>query len=943
MDLQLFAETLDYKYKEILEWGYTMKFFNENVESVLKELNVDSEKGLNDSEVSKRQEKYGKNEFSQKEEGSILDDIKDALLEPMMIILLVAALVSAVIGEFYDAIGIVAAVAIGITIGIVTEGKSKKAADALAKMTEDIVVKVLRNGKVVQVSKSELVPGDIAFLETGDMVPADGRLIETVDLKVREDMLTGESDDVKKDSSKIIAMEELEVSGEKKIQDPIPAKQVNMVFGGTLIAYGKAIMVITSIGDETEMGRIAQSLQIEQEDTPLQKKLGKLGGTISKVSSAIAALLFIFMLVKMILNHTLHVDTSGFMPFLNSIDEVKTAFVVCVALIVAAVPEGLPTMINMTLAITMQKMAKINALVTKKEACETIGSVSVICSDKTGTLTQNRMTVEELYLNGKFVNAAKDVEDQNFLNNCLINSTADINVDGDKCEYLGNSTECALLLYLKSLDYKKARKEASVIHQMPFNSKNKFMATIIEDEGKDVVLVKGAPEIVINKAACEYVNGEIIPLTDERRKEIFGEIEKLQAKSMRILGFGFRHLKAVEAAKEVAATAAADILGTDGDSDESLVFNGFVAIKDPLRPDVKAAIEKARKAGVQTKMLTGDNINTARAIGEELGMLQDGMRAVEATYIDTLSDDQLKEEIKTIAIVARSKPDTKLRVVTALQEDGEVVGVTGDGINDAPALTKADVGIAMGISGTEVSKNAADIILTDDNFATIINGIKWGRGVYENFQRFIQFQLTVNIIAFLVAILSQVMGFEMPFTTIQLLWVNIIMDGPPALALGLEPIRDKVFNRKPVNRNASIITKSMITTIVLNALYVTTILLLQMKFNILGASDSNVVGTASEKETVLFGLFAFSALFNAFNCREFNTDSIFANFTKNKIALEIIGITAVCQIIFTEVFRSFFSSVALSALMWVKVIALAAMVIVVDEVVKLVIRLFKKN
>ena len=917
-----------------------MKFFNKDIESVLKELNVDSEKGLNDSEVNKSSEKYGNNEFALQEEGSILDDIKDALLEPMMIILLLAALVSALIGEFYDAIGIVAAVAIGITIGIVTEGKSKKAADALAKMTEDIVCKVLRNSKVTQVSKSELVPGDIVFLETGDMVPADGRLIETIDLKVREDMLTGESDDVKKDASKVIPMEEIETAGKKKIQDPIPAKQINMVFGGTLVAYGKGIMVITSIGDETEMGRIAQSLQIEQEDTPLQKKLGKLGGAISKISSAIAALLFIFMLVKMIINHTLHVDTSGFMPFLNSIDEVKTAFVVCVALIVAAVPEGLPTMINMTLAITMQKMAKINALVTKKEACETIGSVSVICSDKTGTLTQNRMTVEELYLNGQFVKSAKDIEDKNFLNNCLINSTADINVNGDNFEYLGNSTECALLLYLKELDYKKARKEANVVHQMPFNSKNKFMATIIEDDGKDVVLVKGAPEIVINKAACEYVNGEIVPLTDERRKEIFSEIEKLQAKSMRILGFGFRYLKAVEALNEAAVTSQG-ILGDREVSDEALVFNGFVAIKDPLRPDVKIAIEKARKAGVQTKMLTGDNINTAKAIGEELGMLENGMRAVEATYIDTLTDEELKEEIKTIAIVARSKPDTKLRIVTALQEDGEVVGVTGDGINDAPALTKADVGIAMGISGTEVSKNAADIILTDDNFATIINGIKWGRGVYENFQRFIQFQLTVNIIAFLVAILSQIFGFEMPFTTIQLLWVNIIMDGPPALALGLEPIRDKVFDRKPVNRKASIITKSMIITIILNAFYVTMILLLQMKFNILGASNA-VLGNASEKETVLFGLFAFSALFNAFNCREFNADSIFGNFTKNKIALKVIGITAICQIVFTEVFRSFFNSVALSPLMWIKIIILAAMVIVVDEVVKFVVRLVRK-
>ena len=917
-----------------------MKYFNEDIKSVLKDLDVDAETGLNSSSVKKRNEKYGRNEFTHKEEGSILDDIKDALMEPMMIILLAAAIVSAVIGEYYDAVGIVMAVAIGIAIGIITEGKSKKAAEALSKMTEDIVVKVLRDGKVCQISKSELVPGDIVYLETGDMIPADGRFIETVDLKVREDMLTGESDDVKKDAHAVVEMEEIQAKdGNKKVQDPIPAKQVNMGFGGTLIAYGKATMVVTTIGDATEMGKIAQTLQIEDEETPLQVKLGGLGGTIAKISSAIAALLFIFMVSKMVLSHSLNVDTSGVVQFLDSIDPVKTAFVVCVALIVAAVPEGLPTMINMTLAITMQKMAKINALVTKKEACETIGSVSVICSDKTGTLTQNRMTVEELYLNGEFVKNAGEIKDQNFINNCLINSTADISFEGDKCNYLGNSTECALLLYLKNYDYKKARKESSIIHQMPFNSKNKFMATIINDNNNRILLAKGAPEILLNNAVNECVNGEIVKLTEERKQEIIVQIKKLQAKSMRILAFGYRIIQEAEA--EVAATSVDILSPKDINENEGLVFNGFVAIKDPLRPDVADAIKTAQGAGVETKMLTGDNINTAVAIGEELGMLTKGMRAVEASYIDTLSDEELREEIKHIAIVARSKPETKMRVVSALQANGEVVGVTGDGINDAPALTKADVGIAMGISGSEVSKNAADIILTDDNFTTIINGIKWGRGVYQNFQRFIQFQLTVNIIAFLIAISSQILNLEMPFTTIQLLWVNIIMDGPPALALGLEPIRNNVFKHKPVDRNASIITKGMIRTIALNALYVTAILLIQMQFNILGAS-TEVVGNASEMETALFALFAFSALFNAFNCREFGTDSIFPNLFKNKLALQIIGVTAIAQVFFTQIFNKFFDSVPLSIAMWAKVIGLAFMIIVINEVVKFVLRLFKK-
>ena len=916
-----------------------MKYFNESVESALKNLEVTLEEGLEVSKIKERSEKYGKNEFSRKEEGSIFADIKNALLEPMMLILLVAALVSAIIGEYYDSIGIVCAVAIGITIGIITEGKSKKAAEALAKMTEDIIVKVLRNGQITQVSKSELIPGDIVYLETGDMIPADGRFVETIDLKVREDMLTGESDDVKKDAHIIIPMETIKVHGTKKIQDPIPAKQINMGFGGTLIAYGKATMVVTSIGDDTEMGRIAQTLQIEEEETPLQRKLGDLGKTITKISSVIAALLFAFMVAKMVSADSLNVNTSGIIQFLDSIDPVKTAFIVCIALIVAAVPEGLPTMINMTLAITMQKMAKINALVTKKEACETIGSVSVICSDKTGTLTQNRMTVENLYLNGKFFEDKGEIDDY-FVKNCLVNSTADITFEDDKLNYLGNSTECALLAYLEDYDYKKERKESEVIHQIPFNSKNKFMATIMKIKGKPVVLAKGAPEILLSNSVYEVLEGRFVKLTEKRKEVIMKEIHKLQAKSMRILGFGFRIVEESEA--ETAVTSEISILKSKNENEDTeLVFNGFVAIRDPLRPDVANAIATAKKAGIETKMLTGDNINTAIAIGQELGMLKGHKKAVEATYIDTLTDEELKHEIKNIAIVARSKPETKMRIVGALQENGEVVGVTGDGINDAPALTKADVGIAMGISGSEVSKNAADIILTDDNFTTIIHGIKWGRGVYENFQRFIQFQITVNIIAFLIAIISQVLNFEMPFTTIQLLWINIIMDGPPALVLGLEPIRNNVFNKKPVDRNASIITKKMITSIILNAIYVTIILLIQMKYNILGASTEKV-GFASEMETVLFGLFAFSALFNAFNCREFGKDSIIPNFFKNTIAIKVIFITGIAQIIFTQVFRSFFSSVALSALMWIKVLSLAFMIIIVNEVVKLVLRTIKK-
>ncbi|KEI00544.1 calcium-translocating P-type ATPase, PMCA-type [Clostridium botulinum] len=910
-----------------------MKYFKEEISKVLEDLNVNSDTGLSTSEAKLRLEKYGPNEFSKQEKGSIWEDIKDALTEPMMIILLIAALVSALIGEVHDAIGIVCAVAIGIAIGIITEGKSQKAADALSKMTENIEVKVMRDGKILQISKDALVPGDIVFVEMGDMIPSDGRLIESIDLKVREDMLTGESEDVTKKSDITVSMETIESKGKTTVQDPIPAKQINMVFGGTLVAYGRGKLVVTSTGDSSEMGKIAKNLEEGDLETPLQVKLGDLGSKISKASSAIAGILFIIMLGKMILAHNLHIDTSGFLSFLDSIEPIKTAFVVCVALIVAAVPEGLPTMINMTLAITMQKMAKINALVTKKEACETIGSVSVICSDKTGTLTQNRMTVEKVYVNGKFIDRNELSKNSNyFIDNCLVNSTADIEKTDGEVKYLGSATECALLLYNDSYDYIKERESTDIMHQIPFTSKRKRMSTIINEETNYTVLTKGAPEVILDLCNYENIDNTIIKLTNERRKEILQAIESLQRKSMRVLGFSYRNVEA-----EVAMSTEAGVLEND------LVFTGFVGIKDPLRPEVSNAVKIAKEAGVTTKMLTGDNINTAVAIGEELGLLHGNFRAVESSYIDTLSDEELREEIKTIAIVARSKPDTKMRIVQALQNNNEVVAVTGDGINDAPALTKADVGIAMGIAGTEVSKNAADIILTDDSFGTIVKGIKWGRGIYENFQRFIQFQITVNIVAFLIAILSVIFDFEMPFTTIQLLWVNIIMDGPPALSLGLEPVRDIVLKRKPVNRNSSIITKPMVLSMLLNALYITAVIMIQMIFNPLGAEVPPVgFKGPNEMETVLFALFAFNALFNAFNCREFGTDSIFPYFKNNTIALQIIAVTAMVQILITELFAGFFNAVSLTPLMWIKVILASCVVIIINEVVKLILRICKK-
>ena len=914
-----------------------MRYYNKSINETLKYLNVNKESGLNTSDVESRRKKYGFNEFQIKEGKSILDEIFDSVMEPMILILLAAAVISAFAGETHDAIGILVAVLLGLSIGAITEGKSKKAAQALSKLTENIEVKVLREGNVHTVPKKDLVPGDIVYIESGDMIPADGRLIQSINLKLREDMLTGESEDVVKNAEGTVEMEVVYGKTEIIEQETIPAKQINMVFGGTLVAYGRGIMVVTAIGDNTEMGKIAQNISDDDVSTPLQIKLGKLGAKIAIISGAISFLLCLFMILKMTSNGEIAIDTSGFIALLQSLEPAKNAYTVCIALIVATVPEGLPTMVNITLAITMQKMAKINALVTKKEACETIGCVSVICSDKTGTLTQNKMKVEVAYIDGKYIDNEEYESHSYFEENCLVNSTADIEKEDKSYKYIGSATECALLLYHNSKDYIQFRKDTKLLSQVPFSSDKKRMSSLIDIDGNEIFLSKGAPEVLLEK--CEYIQKgrDIVLITPKIRAEVLKEIGKLQDKSMRILGFAYKIVDTW--AKEIALACDGELAVSEYletyENDEDLIFSGFVGIVDPLREGVKESIQIAYDAGVKVKMLTGDNINTATAIGKEIGLLEDGKKAVEATYIDILSDEELRKEINEISIVARSKPDTKMRIVEALQANSEVVAVTGDGINDAPALSRADVGIAMGISGTEVSKNAADIILTDDSFSTIVDGIKWGRGIYENFQRFIQFQLTINIVAFMIAVISQVFGKEMPFTTIQLLWVNIIMDGPPALALGLEPVRDYVLKRKPIRRKAGIIARSMAVNIIINAFLIITIVNIQEFYNILNASPE-------EQGTVVFSLFAFSALFNAFNCREFGVNSIIPNFFKNKLALRIIFITGIAQIVFTQVFRGFFNTVSLNLVMWIKIILLSSIILVLNEVVKLILRVLKK-
>ncbi len=884
----------------------------DNFQHTTKQSKTNHKTGLSTAQIQKQQQQYGKNEFSQAKEPGLISEIFQVLTQPLMLILLLAGGLSALIGEYKDAIGISMAVLLGIIIGRLTEGKAKKAAQSLAKMTDNITVKVLRDSKKQRIHKSELVVGDLVYLESGDQVPADGDIHSSTALLVREDMLTGEAEPVKKAADDVL-------------------------FGGTFIGSGSAIMQVTAIGDETEMGKIAKLLDPEEQLTPLQLKLGALGAKISTISSSIAFVLFAYMVIQIFRDSHIQLNFSSVDQFKASLGDmdlifpsIKTAFVVCVGLIVAAVPEGLPTMVNMMLAITMNQMAKINVLIRKKEACETIGGVSVICSDKTGTLTENKMQVSQIFVEGQFIDNSQ-INDYPILKlNCIVNSTADIEFKEHGPTYIGNPTEGALLLVTDPKTYHEQRLETHVVKQIPFSSARKQMSTLVHQEEDYISLVKGAPEVILKQCAYEIVEHKKQLLSKKRVEALLDTMEVFQANAMRVIAFAY---------KEVSPKTQID----ETMMHSQLIFHGFVAIADPLREGVKESIALAREANIETKILTGDNIHTATAIGQELGLIQSGMRIVEASYIDQLSDEQLQAQINDIAIIARSLPATKLRVVEALQKNGEVVAVTGDGINDAPALSKADVGIAMGIAGTEVTRNAADIILTDDSFNTIIEAIKWGRGIYNNFQRFLQFSLSVNVIAFVVTIITQLLGMPLPFNTIHLLWVNIIMDGPPAFALGLEPVRDTVMTRKPTKKSASIINRLMVINILVNSTYMIALIYAQLKFNFLGIDLSRQVGDVTELQTVVFCLFATLILFNAFNCREFGLVSIVPNFFKNKKAIVAVLLTLGLQIGMTQFTGGFFHTLPLSAMLWVKIISISLSVILVNEIVKAMIRTLNKG
>lgn len=874
--------------------------FRMTMEELLSKTGTDRENGLTPEQVEKSRDIYGSNSFVSQSHESLAKRIWDASTEPMLLMLIFAAIITLAVnitryftgGEynFLECVGIFAAIALSVVITIITEGKSAKAFEALNKINEDTLIKVIRNGEPQLVTQKEIVVGDIIMVENGDKIVADGRLLESNDLSVDESALTGESLPVKKNADAVCNAE-----------TPV-AERVNMLYSGCFVSAGNGQMLVTGVGNDTEFGQIAQELSsIEKTTTPLQEKLDKLGKQITVLGASAAAIVFTIEVIQFLMRGQISLDT------------VSDAFITSIVLIVAAVPEGLPTIVAVSLALNIIKMSKENALVKKMIACETIGCVNIICSDKTGTLTENKMTVQKIYTRGKLIEP-EQLQDEVLLNNYCINSNANVSMEDGVWSFIGNPTECSLLVAAQKAgkDYQQLRHDANVVRVFPFSSQNKDMSTIVRENGKTILYTKGNPEKILSLCS---------DISEEEKTKILELMEEFQSQAGRLLAFAHKELN-----------------GYNGESQEeveqNLHYDGFVVISDPLSPDVYEAIRNCRAAGIEVKMLTGDNIRTARAIANELHMLDDNHIAVEASEIEKMSDEELKVALKKIQVIARSTPLVKMRVVKLLKEQKNVVAVTGDGINDAPAIKNADVGIAMGIAGTDVTKEASDMVLLDDSFSTIIKAVQWGRGIYENFKRFIQFQLTVNVSSVVVVIASILAGFSAPFTALELLWINIIMDGPPALTLGLEPIRPDLLKHKPTKRNENILSKSMLVRIFTNGIFISVVFMLQHFKNFLGAAPE-------EEATVLFTLFVLFQLFNAFNCRELDDTPMFKNLMKNKLMLGIFLLVLVLQFAITQFGSAVFETVALSAGMWIKMLATAFTVIVLNEVIKAVKRAMK--
>ena len=866
-------------------------------------MDIDKNKriGLTDEQVKQSREQHGKNVLTPPQRTSLWKLYLDKYRDPIIQILLVAAFVSLILAfiekNFMETIGIFVAVFLATTVGFYFERDAAKKFNLLTALSEEQPVKVRRNGKVMEIPRHDVVVGDVVLVEVGDEVPADGELIVCNDLQMNESTLTGEP----------VTEKSLEGGGDG-------AYPRNVILRSTMVMNGRGEFVVTAVGDATEIGKVAKkSTEQTSVETPLHMQLDKLAKMISKVGSVVSVAAFFIFLIHDILTN----PAWGGKDYFYMAEIVLNYFMMAVTLIVMAVPEGLPMAITLSLALNMRRMLKSNNLVRKLHACETMGAVTVICTDKTGTLTQNKMQVSALELKQG---------DEALLDTAIaLNSTAELN-DGKP---IGNPTESALLLWLdaQGKDYEELRKQVNVLKQLPFSTERKMMATLAEVDGETYLFVKGAPEIVMKKCIIE----------DRMLRQSAEELDEWQHKAMRTLAFAYKKIET--SIMRTSRTSTAEVVALLDAND--LQLQAIAAITDPIRPDVPAAVQECRHAGIEVKVVTGDTAATALEIGKQIGVFEDEPENIGAdgslTSLDqqmitgeqweALSDEEAYERAKDIRVMSRARPTDKQRLVAMLQKRGEVVAVTGDGTNDAPALHYAHVGLSLG-SGTSVAKEASDMTLLDDSFKSIANAVMWGRSLYRNLQRFLFFQLVVNVAALLLVLGGSVIGTEMPLTVTQILWVNLIMDTFAALALASLPPSHEVMKDKPRKASDFIINKS----IGFGILFCGIVFFLVMFALLVYCERRGKGGVDVHELTMFFTTFVMIQFWNLFNAKALMSHhTAFRHFLKDKGMILVLVLVLVGQWIIVTFGGEMFRTTPLSLHEWLLIIGSTSVVLWVGE------------
>lgn len=882
---------------------------------IYSEMDIDKNKriGLTDEQVKQSREQHGKNVLTPPQRTSLWKLYLDKYRDPIIQILLVAAFVSLILAfiekNFMETIGIFVAVFLATTVGFYFERDAAKKFNLLTALSEEQPVKVRRNGKVMEIPRHDVVVGDVVLVEVGDEVPADGELIVCNDLQINESALTGEP----------VAEKSLEGGGDG-------AYPRNIILRSTMVMNGRGEFVVTAVGDATEIGKVAKkSTEQTSVETPLHMQLDKLAKMISKVGSVVSVAAFFIFLIHDILTN----PAWGGKDYFYMAEIVLKYFMMAVTLIVMAVPEGLPMAITLSLALNMRRMLKSNNLVRKLHACETMGAVTVICTDKTGTLTQNKMQVSALELK---------LGDEALLDTAIaLNSTAELN-DGKP---IGNPTESALLLWLdaQGKDYEELRKQVNVLKQLPFSTERKMMATLAEVDGETYLFVKGAPEIVMKKCIIE----------DRMQRQSVEELDEWQHKAMRTLAFAYKKIEA--SIMRTSRTSTAEVVALLDAND--LQLQAIAAIADPIRPDVPAAVQECRHAGIEVKVVTGDTAATALEIGKQIGVFEDEPENIGAdgslTSLDqqmitgeqweALSDEEAYERAKDIRVMSRARPTDKQRLVAMLQKRGEVVAVTGDGTNDAPALHYAHVGLSLG-SGTSVAKEASDMTLLDDSFKSIANAVMWGRSLYRNLQRFLFFQLVVNVVALLLVLGGSVIGTEMPLTVTQILWVNLIMDTFAALALASLPPSHEVMKDKPRKASDFIINKS----IGFGILFCGIVFFLVMFALLVYCERRGKGGVDVHELTMFFTTFVMIQFWNLFNAKALMSHhTAFRHFLKDKGMILVLVLVLVGQWIIVTFGGEMFRTTPLSLHEWLLIIGSTSVVIWAGELWRTFKRMIAKR